>query len=143
MHWFLIKISIIQTGDSGSYLASLAATLADDLRTNFSEVLAQLEDLRLAEWADQAPPPPSRPRHALHQQQQQSPAAGHAHAHRHQPPGHASQRQAGPGLHNYANYPSKVEYLFYSFHCRFTNPLAFRLIPNSKTVGIYSLLILR
>ena len=31
------------------------------MRTSFNEVLGQLEDLRLAEWADQAPPPPSHP----------------------------------------------------------------------------------
>lgn len=48
-------------GDSGTHLASLAARLADDMRTSFNEVLGQLEDLRLAEWADQAPPPPSHP----------------------------------------------------------------------------------
>lgn len=92
MIWYL------QTGDSGSYLASLAATLADELRTNFGEVLAQLEDLRLAEWADQAPPPPSRPRHG-----HQSPTSGHAFQ-----PTAAGLRQGAPGLHTYANYPPKV-----------------------------------
>jgi len=51
------------SGDSSGYLASLAATLADELRTTFQDVLSQLEDLRLAEWSDQAPPPPSNPRH--------------------------------------------------------------------------------
>merc|ERR1719412_2014864 len=50
-----------QAGDSGSHLASLAATLAEDFKTNFPDVLGQLEDLRLAEWSDQAPPPPSLP----------------------------------------------------------------------------------
>jgi len=48
-------------GDSGTHLASLAARLAEDMRTSFNEVLGQLEDLRLAEWSDQAPPPPSPP----------------------------------------------------------------------------------
>ena len=51
----------MQAGDSGSHLASLAATLAEDFKTNFPDVLGQLEDLRLAEWSDQAPPPPSLP----------------------------------------------------------------------------------
>jgi len=50
-----------QAGDSGSHLASLAATLSEDFKTNFQDVLGQLEDLRLAEWSDQAPPPPSLP----------------------------------------------------------------------------------
>ena len=51
----------MQAGDSGSQMASLAAALADELRVGFGEVLNQLEDLRLAEWSDQAPPPPSHP----------------------------------------------------------------------------------
>jgi hypothetical protein len=94
---FKNNFALFQTGDSGPYLATLAATLADELRTNFSEVLAQLEDLRLAEWADQAPPPPSHPRHHQQQQQQQQ---------QHQ-------------LHNYANYPSRVRrYLFLKHWCR-------------------------
>ena len=52
---------IFQTGDSGSHLASLAVRLSDDFNTSFNDVLGQLEDLRLAEWSDQAPPPPSLP----------------------------------------------------------------------------------
>jgi len=65
------------TGDAGSYLAGLAARYADELRTGFHEVLGQLEDLRLAEWSDHAPPPPTHP--SL--------------------PGR-------PNLHTYANYPA-------------------------------------
>ena len=34
--------SLFQAGDSGSHLASLAATLAEDFSTNFSDVLGQL-----------------------------------------------------------------------------------------------------
>ena len=52
---------MFQTGDAGSYLAGLATRYADELRTSFHEVLGQLEDLRLAEWSDQAPPPPAHP----------------------------------------------------------------------------------
>jgi len=68
------------TGDSGTYLASLAARLAEELSSSFNDVLGQLEDLRLAEWSDQAPPPPSDPSSARPQQKPGSP-------------------------HNYANYP--------------------------------------
>merc|ERR1719400_1227013 len=50
-------------GDSGSYLASLAAQLSQEMGTSYHSVLQQLEDLRLAEWSDQAPPPPSHPGH--------------------------------------------------------------------------------
>ena len=56
-----IHSKYFQAGDSGSHLASLAATLSEDFKTNFQDVLGQLEDLRLAEWSDQAPPPPSLP----------------------------------------------------------------------------------
>ena len=52
---------MFQPGDSGSHLASLAVRLSDDFNTSFNDVLGQLEDLRLAEWSDQAPPPPSLP----------------------------------------------------------------------------------
>ena len=52
---------MFQAGDSSSHLASLAAILSEDFKTNFNDVLGQLEDLRLAEWSDQAPPPPSLP----------------------------------------------------------------------------------
>ena len=61
-------------------MASLAARLAEELSSSFNEVLGQLEDLRLAEWSDQAPPPPSDPSSARPQQKPGSP-------------------------HNYANYP--------------------------------------
>ena len=52
---------MFQPGDSGSHLASLAVRLSDDFNTSFNDVLGQLEDLGLAEWSDQAPPPPSLP----------------------------------------------------------------------------------
>ena len=55
------EFMIFQAGDSGSHLASLAARLSEDFKTNFQDVLGQLEDLRLAEWSDQAPPPPALP----------------------------------------------------------------------------------
>jgi len=49
------------TGDS--YLVQLAARYAHDLpaQPRYQDVLQQLEDLRLAEWSDHAPPPPSAP----------------------------------------------------------------------------------
>ena len=48
-----------QSGDS--YLVGLATRYSTELRTNYSDVLQQLEDLRLAEWSDHAPPPPLAP----------------------------------------------------------------------------------
>ena len=39
----------------------LATRYSTELRTNYSDVLQQLEDLRLAEWSDHAPPPPLAP----------------------------------------------------------------------------------
>jgi len=49
------------TGDN--YLVQLAARYAEELpvRPRYQDVLQQLEDLRLAEWSDHAPPPPSAP----------------------------------------------------------------------------------
>ena len=41
-------------------VGSLAYTTPSTI-INYTEVLQQLEDLRLAEWSDQAPPPPSAP----------------------------------------------------------------------------------
>jgi len=69
-------------GDSGSYLASLAAQLSQEMGTSYHSVLQQLEDLRLAEWSDQAPPPPSHPGHR---------------------PSHTTVQNSS---HTYANYPS-------------------------------------
>ena len=43
------------------YLVELATRYSTELRTNYSDVLQQLEDLRLAEWSDHAPPPPLAP----------------------------------------------------------------------------------
>ena len=71
-----------QNGDSGSYLASLAAQLSQEIGTSYHSVLQQLEDLRLAEWSDQAPPPPSHPGHR---------------------PSHTTVQNSS---HTYANYPS-------------------------------------
>ena len=71
-----------QNGDSGSYLASLAAQLSQEMGTSYHSVLQQLEDLRLAEWSDQAPPPPSHPGHR---------------------PSHTTVQSSS---HTYANYPS-------------------------------------
>ena len=71
-----------QNGDSGSYLASLAAQLSQEMGTSYHSVLQQLEDLRLAEWSDQAPPPPSQPGHR---------------------PSHTTVQNSS---HTYANYPS-------------------------------------
>ena len=39
----------------------LATRYSTELRTNYGDVLQQLEDLRLAEWSDHAPPPPLAP----------------------------------------------------------------------------------
>ena len=50
---------IFQSGDG--YLVGLATRYSTELRTNYSDVLQQLEDLRLAEWSDHAPPPPLAP----------------------------------------------------------------------------------
>lgn len=60
-----------------------------DLGTLHHEVLQQLEDLRLAEWSDMAPPPPPVPagRRGL-------PMGGHG-------PDHG-------GIRNYVNYPGGV-----------------------------------
>ena len=41
----------------------LATRYSTELRTNYGDVLQQLEDLRLAEWSDHAPPPPLAPGH--------------------------------------------------------------------------------
>ena len=52
--------------------------------TSYHSVLQQLEDLRLAEWSDQAPPPPSHP-------------------------GHRPTHTTTNSTHTYANYPSREE----------------------------------
>lgn len=49
----------MQSGDG--YLVGLATRYSTELRTNYGDVLQQLEDLRLAEWSDHAPPPPLAP----------------------------------------------------------------------------------
>merc|ERR1719323_1794713 len=48
-----------KSGDG--YLVGLATRYSAELRTNYGDVLQQLEDLRLAEWSDHAPPPPLAP----------------------------------------------------------------------------------
>ena len=45
--WMNLIFSLLQAGDSGSHLASLAATLAEDFSTNFSDVLGQLKKKKL------------------------------------------------------------------------------------------------
>ncbi len=42
-------------------MVGLATRYSTELRTNYGDVLQQLEDLRLAEWSDHAPPPPLAP----------------------------------------------------------------------------------
>ena len=74
--------SVFQNGDS-NYFLSLAARYSQELGSSYSEVLQQLEDLRLAEWSDHAPPVPSL-------QQLQN---------RQRPPQHQQQ--------NYVNYPNE------------------------------------
>ena len=78
----VLTFQFFQNGDSGSYLASLAAQLSQEMGTSYHSVLQQLEDLRLAEWSDQAPPPPSHPGHR---------------------PSHTTVQNSS---HTYANYPS-------------------------------------
>ena len=78
----VLTFQFFQNGDSGSYLASLAAQLSQEMGTSYHSVLQQLEDLRLAEWSDQAPPPPSHPGHR---------------------PSHTTVQSSS---HTYANYPS-------------------------------------
>lgn len=58
---FLMEFSVgfLQSGDG--YLVGLATRYSTELRTNYGDVLQQLEDLRLAEWSDHAPPPPLAP----------------------------------------------------------------------------------
>ena len=63
-----LSFSSFQNGDS--YLVHLAARYSMDLGTLQHEVLQQLEDLRLAEWSDRAPPPPSVPTPSQGAQQQ-------------------------------------------------------------------------
>ena len=58
----------MQNGDS--YLVHLAARYSMDLGTLHHEVLQQLEDLRLAEWSDRAPPPPAVPNQQQQKQKQ-------------------------------------------------------------------------
>ena len=42
-------------------MVGLATRYSTEIRTNYGDVLQQLEDLRLAEWSDHAPPPPCAP----------------------------------------------------------------------------------
>ena len=55
----MIIFFFLQCADS--YLVELATRYSTELRTNYGDVLQQLEDLRLAEWSDHAPPPPLAP----------------------------------------------------------------------------------
>ena len=64
---YLIIFSIFQFfstfQSADGYLVELATRYSTELRTNYGDVLQQLEDLRLAEWSDHAPPPPLAPGH--------------------------------------------------------------------------------
>ena len=66
--YFLFQ-NAVGGGDS-NYFLSLAARYAQELGSPYPEVLQQLEDLRLAEWSDHAPPVPNVQRQ---QQQHQHP----------------------------------------------------------------------
>ena len=71
--WLIFNYLFFQTGDN--CLVQLASRYTQELQRlvgslayttpstliNCAEVLQQLEDLRLAEWSDHAPPPPSAP----------------------------------------------------------------------------------
>ena len=52
-------LTFFQSADG--YLVEVATRYSTELRTNYGDVLQQLEDLRLAEWSDHAPPPPLAP----------------------------------------------------------------------------------
>ena len=71
----VFSFHFFQNGDS-NYFLSLAARYSQELGSPYSEVLQQLEDLRLAEWSDHAPPVPSmqqlQNRQQQHQQQPQN-----------------------------------------------------------------------
>jgi len=57
----LSSIPYTSPKSADGYLVELATRYSTELRTNYSDVLQQLEDLRLAEWSDHAPPPPLAP----------------------------------------------------------------------------------
>ena len=73
VHIYFQTCYLFQTGDA--CLVQLAARYTQELQRsvgslnyttsstiiNYPDVLQQLEDLRLAEWSDHAPPPPSAP----------------------------------------------------------------------------------
>ena len=67
---FHLHLLFFQSGDG--YLVELATRYSTELRTNYGDVLQQLEDLRLAEWSDHAPPPPLAPGTTSEARQQQS-----------------------------------------------------------------------
>ena len=52
---------LLYNQSADGYLVRLATRYSTELRTNYGDVLQQLEDLRLAEWSDHAPPPPLAP----------------------------------------------------------------------------------
>ena len=56
----LVQLASRYTQELQRLVGSLAYTTPSTL-INCAEVLQQLEDLRLAEWSDHAPPPPSAP----------------------------------------------------------------------------------
>ena len=56
----LVQLAARYTQEMQMLVGSLAYT-TPSTTINYSEVLQQLEDLRLAEWSDHAPPPPSAP----------------------------------------------------------------------------------
>ena len=53
------NLFLFQNGDN--YLLNLASRYSLEIGTPYHEILQQLEDLRLAEWSDHAPPPPAVP----------------------------------------------------------------------------------
>ena len=64
-----------QAGGDG-YLFNLASRYCVDLGTSHQEVLQQLEALRLAEWSEVEPPPPTAPSSLQQQQFSNGPSRG-------------------------------------------------------------------
>ena len=56
----MVQLAARYTQEMQMSVGSLAYT-TPSTNINYNEVLQQLEDLRLAEWSDHAPPPPSAP----------------------------------------------------------------------------------
>ena len=56
----MVQLAARYTQELQRLVGSLAYTTPSTI-INYTEVIQQLEDLRLAEWSDHAPPPPSAP----------------------------------------------------------------------------------